>query len=125
MTEQEIQEKGYARPEALVSTEWVARERRADSGDAAAVASLDRMARYLGIGLANLATGLAPDVLVVVGEVTAFWHRVGPIVEEICAARALPGATTRIVPTDPADQPRLRGAVTLVVQQHFGAPAVA
>ncbi|HEV8223794.1 MAG TPA: sulfurtransferase, partial [Rubrobacteraceae bacterium] len=24
MTEQEIQEKGYARPEALVSTEWVA-----------------------------------------------------------------------------------------------------
>jgi predicted NBD/HSP70 family sugar kinase len=98
---------------------------RADAGDAAAVASLERMARYLGIGLANLATGLAPDVLVVVGEVTAFWHRVGPIVEEICTARALPGATTRIVPTDPADQPRLRGAVTLVVQQHFGAPAVA
>ena len=39
--------------------------------------------------------------------------------------RSLPGASTRIVPTDPATQIRLRGAVTLVVQQHFGAPAVA
>jgi len=99
--------------------------RRADAGDAAAAASIERMARYLAMGLANLATGLAPDVIVVVGEVTAFWHRVGPIVDEVCALRALPGATTRILPTDPAAQPRLRGAVTLVVQQHFGAPAVA
>ena len=29
------------------------------------------------------------------------------------------------MPTDPSTQPRLRGAVTLVVQQHFGAPTVA
>jgi len=99
--------------------------RRADAGDVAAAASIERMARYLAAGLANLATGLAPDVIVVVGEVTAFWHRVGPIVDEVCAVRTLPGATTRILPTDPAAQPRLRGAVTLVVQQHFGAPAVA
>jgi len=33
--------------------------------------------------------------------------------------------STRIVPTDPATQPRLRGAVTLVVQQHFVVPSVA
>ncbi len=39
--------------------------------------------------------------------------------------RALPNIPTRIVATDPKAQPRLRGAVTLVVQQHFGAPAVA
>jgi hypothetical protein len=30
-----------------------------------------------------------------------------------------------VVATDPKAQPRLRGAVTLVVQQHFGAPVVA
>jgi hypothetical protein len=29
------------------------------------------------------------------------------------------------VPADVALQPRLRGAATLVVQQHFGAPVVA
>ena len=41
-------------------------------------------------------------------------------------ARALPNvADDAIVPTDPTTQPRLRGAVTLVVQQHFGAPVVA
>jgi hypothetical protein len=50
---------------------------------------------------------------------------VGPVVEEILRARALAPPTTRLVPTDSAAQPRLRGAVTLVVQQHFGAPAVA
>jgi len=99
--------------------------RRADEGDGLAVETLDRMARYLGIGLAPLVTGLAPQVLVVVGEVTRAWHRVGPIVEQVVRSRSLPSVRTRIVPTDAATQPRLRGAVTLVVQQHFGAPQVA
>jgi predicted NBD/HSP70 family sugar kinase len=99
--------------------------RLADGGDELAGASLNRMARYLGTGLSNLATGLAPDVIAVVGEVTAVWDRVGPIVAQIMAARSLPNLPTRVVPTDPKAQPRLRGAVTLVVQQHFGAPIVA
>jgi hypothetical protein len=69
--------------------------------------------------------GLAPDVVVIVGEVTGAWKRVGPIVTEIVRKRSLPHVGTMIVPTDPGTQPRLRGAVTLVVQQHFGAPNVA
>ena len=64
-------------------------------------------------------------MVVIVGEVTAAWNRVGPIVAGRREAATLPTNTTPIVPTDPATQPRLRGAVTLVVQQHFGAPAVA
>lgn len=98
---------------------------RALAGDADARASLERMAGYLGMGLANLATGLAPDVIAVVGEVTSIWDRVGPIVAQIIATRALPKARTRVIATNPRAQPRLRGAVTLVVQQHFGAPVVA
>ena len=47
------------------------------------------------------------------------------MVAEMMAARALPNIPTRVVATDPKAQPRLRGAVTLVVQQHFGAPVVA
>jgi predicted NBD/HSP70 family sugar kinase len=97
----------------------------AETGDARAVATVERMAHYLGIGLASLVTGLAPQVVVVVGEVTTAWNRVGPIVGRILRERSLPMIGTAIVPTDPATQPRLRGAVTLVVQQHFGAPAVA
>jgi predicted NBD/HSP70 family sugar kinase len=99
--------------------------RRLESGDVRAAEALDRMARYLGAFLAGLSTGLSPEVVVIVGDITQVWSRVGPIVEETLRKRSLPGSTTRIVPTDPAMQPRLRGAVTLVVQQHFGAPNVA
>jgi predicted NBD/HSP70 family sugar kinase len=99
--------------------------RFAESGDRRAVETLDRMAHYLGLGIAALVTGLAPQVLVVVGDVTAAWNRVGPIIAEVVRKHSLPGIATSIVATDPGTQPRLRGAVTLVVQQHFGAPNVA
>ena len=56
--------------------------RLVEQGDPKACKALDQMAHYLGAGLAMLVTGLAPDVLVVIGEVTRAWKRVGPIVEE-------------------------------------------
>jgi predicted NBD/HSP70 family sugar kinase len=99
--------------------------RFAEGGDARAIETLDRMAHYLGIGIAALVTGLALQTIVVVGEVTAAWNRVGPIIADEVRKHALPGISTSIVPTDAGTQPRLRGAVTLVVQQHFGAPNVA
>jgi hypothetical protein len=83
------------------------------------------MARYLGSFLSGLSTGLAPDVIVIIGEITQAWSRVGSLVIDIVRTRSLPGSTTKVVATDSAMQPRLRGAVTLVVQQHFGAPHVA
>ena len=99
--------------------------RLAESGDPRAVETLERQARYLGIGIAGLVTGVAPQVIVIVGEVTAAWNRVGPVISEVVAKRSLRRIDTAIVPTQPVTQPRLRGAVTLVVQQHFGAPHVA
>jgi predicted NBD/HSP70 family sugar kinase len=99
--------------------------RRAGEGDGRAIAALERMGRFLGIGIAALATGLAPEAIVIVGDVTTAWDRVGPCVIDEVRRRSLPRANTRIVATDRATQPRLRGAVTLVVQQHFGAPVVA
>jgi predicted NBD/HSP70 family sugar kinase len=99
--------------------------RLAERGDARAVETIERMARYLGIGLAPIVTGLSPQVLVVVGEITGAWNRVGPILEQVVKSRSISLVRTRIVPTDPATQPRLRGAVTLVVQQHFGVANVA
>jgi len=62
---------------------------------------------------------------VVVGEVTSAWDLIGSIVSDIVDRQSLPNAKTRIVRTDPAMQPRLRGAATLVIQKHFGAPNVA
>jgi predicted NBD/HSP70 family sugar kinase len=99
--------------------------RLASSGDARAVETLERMAQFLGAGLATIVTGLAPQVVVVIGEVTSAWDRVGPIVADVVARRALREIPAQIIPTDHNTQPRLRGAVTLVVQQHFGVPNVA
>ena len=48
------------------------------------------MARYLGIGIASLMTGLAPEVIVIIGEVTGAWDRVGPIVSDVVVSGRLP-----------------------------------
>jgi predicted NBD/HSP70 family sugar kinase len=91
----------------------------ADRGDVTAGEVLDRMGRYLGVGLAMLVNGLAPSVVTIVGEVTRAWNRIGPIVQEVVEQRARTHAVTRIVPTDDILQPRLRGTVALVLQKHF------
>jgi len=99
--------------------------RLAEQGDSKAVEALEQMARYLGIGLAMLITGLAPEVLVLVGEVTRAWDRVAPIIADELKKRSPSLAKTRLVPTDPDTEPRLRGTIALVLQKHFGAPSVA
>jgi predicted NBD/HSP70 family sugar kinase len=122
--ESEGQHNGGRRP-APPSLRFDGLLRLAESGDRRAGKALERMAGYLGSFLAGLATGLAPELIVIVGDVTRAWPRIAPIIDAALERQTLPGSTTRIVPTDPAMQPRLRGAVTLVVQQHFGAPNVA
>jgi predicted NBD/HSP70 family sugar kinase len=99
--------------------------RLAEQGDAKAVDAINMVARYLGAGIALIVTGLAPDIIVVVGEITRAWNRVGPIINEVVKSRCHTHASTRIVPTDPAGDPRLRGTIALVLQKHFGAPSVA
>lgn len=96
----------------------------AEQGDLQALAALDRMAHYLGSGIAMLVTGLAPDSIVVVGEVTRAWDRIEPIINEVVKRRSFTHATTRIYASGPAPQPRLRGIIALVLQKHFGAPAI-
>src|SRR5262249_36430020 len=89
--------------------------RLAEQGDPKAVEAIEEMARYIGTGIAVLVTGLAPDVVVVIGEVTRLWNKIGPIIEDKVNSRLFTRASTRIVPTDPATQPRLRGTIALVL----------
>ncbi|HXB60841.1 MAG TPA: ROK family protein [Candidatus Acidoferrales bacterium] len=97
----------------------------AEQGDLQALDALDRMAHYLGRGIAMLVTGLAPDVIVVVGEVTRAWDRLGPIITDVVRQRSFTHPSTRIIASGPAPQPRLRGIIALVLQKHFGAPSIA
>ena len=114
---------GARSPESMPTFDDVLR--LAGQGDARAIEAIDQMAHYLGAGIAQLITGLAPEVIVVVGEVTRMWNRIGPIIEGVVKSRSFTHARTRIVPADPAAQPRLRGTIALVLQKHFGAPSVA
>ncbi|HEX6044024.1 MAG TPA: ROK family transcriptional regulator [Pyrinomonadaceae bacterium] len=99
--------------------------RLAEQNDTKAVDALQQMANYLGRGIAPLVSGLAPDMIVIVGEVTRAWNKVGPIIKETVRQHSFTRAETQIVPSDPITQPRLRGTIALVLLKHFGAPAVA
>lgn len=99
--------------------------RLVEQNDPKACKALNQMAHHLGVGIAMLVTGLAPDFLVVVGDVTRAWARVGPIVAEAVKQHSFTHADTRILATDPETQPRLRGTIALVLQKHFGAPMIA
>jgi len=94
----------------------------AQEGHPHASAALERMARQLGAGVAMTVAGIAPDVVVIIGEVTQAWDRVGPIIDEVIARRLTMGSKTRIIATNPDTQPRLRGTIALVLQKHFGMP---
>ena len=97
----------------------------AEQGDLKALEALDTMANYLGRGISMLVTGLAPEVIVVVGEVTRAWDRVGPIITDVVRQHSSTHAKTKIMASGPAPQPRLRGIIALVLQKHFGAPIIA
>ncbi len=96
--------------------------RLVEQGDQKAIKALEKMAGYLGAGLALLITGLAPDVLVVVGDVTRVWSQVQPTVVDVIRKSSFTHAPTRILATDPKNLPRLRGAIALVVHKHLTMP---
>jgi len=96
----------------------------AQQGDRAALLRLDRMGMHLGRGIAMLVTGLAPGLILVVGEVTRAWNLVGPAIEKSAAERVR-GVLPRIVPAGDGAEARLRGTVALVLRKQFGAASVA
>ncbi len=95
----------------------------AEDGDVLALKALDKMAHALGRGMRMLVAGLAPEEIVVVGEFTQMWQRLGPVIETEVAAAALVGKPPKVRPATDPRMARLRGAVALVLQKHFGAEA--
>jgi predicted NBD/HSP70 family sugar kinase len=94
---------------------------RADQGDKRAVQALDTMAGYLGRGMRMIVAGLAPERIIVVGDLTRSWQRFGPSLEAQVSAQVLPGGRVpRILPAHEDGMGRLRGTVALVLQKDFG-----
>jgi len=99
--------------------------RLCENGDAKATEAIDRMAHYLGIGLSMMITGFTPKLIIIVGEVTRVWDRVGPVVSTVVREKSPLANSTEITLVDEILYPRLRGAVSLILQKHFVAPTVA
>jgi predicted NBD/HSP70 family sugar kinase len=94
----------------------------ADQGNTRAARALEKMAHYLGRGMRMIVAGLAPERIILIGDLTRSWHRFGPVIEQEVQAQVLPGGVApRLVPVHEDGMARLRGTVALVLQKHFGA----
>jgi predicted NBD/HSP70 family sugar kinase len=95
--------------------------RLADLGDKRAVKALDTMAHHLGRGMRMIVAGLAPERIIVIGDLTKSWQRFGPVIESEVRALVLQGGfPPLLVPAHEEGTARLRGTVALVLQKHFG-----
>ncbi len=93
----------------------------ADQGDVRAQKALRTMAQFLGQGLRMIVCGLAPERILVVGDLTLSWNHFGPILEEQLRAGAIVGGLLpQLIPVHEGGLARLRGTVALILQKHFG-----
>jgi predicted NBD/HSP70 family sugar kinase len=86
----------------------------AQSGDAHAIKALEKMASCLGRGLRMIASSLAPNEIILVGDITNAWHIFGPLVEAEFKKNAL-SDVPKLRPSFEGNAARLRSAVALVM----------
>jgi predicted NBD/HSP70 family sugar kinase len=87
------------------------------AGDIRALRAIDRMTAYLARGLAMLVAGLAPDVIIIVGDCTALWSRMWPMIESHLINKSFTSRIPRVVAAVDGDVARLRGAAALVLHK--------
>lgn len=93
----------------------------AQQGDASALAVVRETANYLGEGIANLAHGLSPEIIVVGGAIAAAWPVVGPILTERVKSRyILPNMAPLTIRPSSVQRPSLFGAIPIALQHCFG-----
>jgi predicted NBD/HSP70 family sugar kinase len=92
----------------------------AEEGDVKALTALQQQAKALGRGLRLVTAALAPEMIIIMGDITALWPRLAPIVEREMAAMMLAGAPPRLFAASDGELARLRGAAALVLQRHSG-----
>jgi len=88
--------------------------------DGPARQALKETARYLGIGIANLIRGLAPEVVIVGGPVVRSWPIIAEEIKDSVEAticRGLP--STRLIASTLGPEPTLMGALSLVLASKF------
>ena len=94
-------------------------------GEGPARTALKETATYLGIGIANLIRGLAPEAVIVGGPIVRSWPVIAEDIRtsvEATICRGLP--STRIIPSTLGPEPTLMGALSLVLASKFASVSV-
>jgi N-acetylglucosamine repressor len=95
-------------------------------GDKAACAALKETAHYLGIGIANLIQGLAPEAVIVGGPIVRAWAVFADELKVASAASICQGLpSARIIASTLGAQPTLMGALSLVLASKFASFSIA
>jgi predicted NBD/HSP70 family sugar kinase len=90
---------------------------RAEEGDSAAAQALHMQATWIGRGLRMIIASVSPSTILIAGDLTAAWHRFGPVIEKEAADLTLAGSAPLIRPSHEGEIARLRGAAALVFQR--------
>ena len=94
-------------------------------GNDAARTALKETAHYLGVGIANLIRGLAPEAVIVGGPIVRVWPVIAEELQntvESSICRGLP--STRIFASTLGPEPTLMGALSLVLATKFASVSV-
>ena len=94
--------------------------RMAEEGNTAATTALTRQVTWLGRGLRLITAALAPEVILITGDITSSWSRFGPIVQSEMEKTMLAGPAPRLGITNDGELSRLHGAAAVVLQRHSG-----
>ncbi len=95
------------------------------TGEGPARTALQETAYFLGIGIANLIRGLAPQAVIVGGPIVRAWPVISADIRstvEATICRGLP--TTRIMSSTLGPEPTLMGALSLVLASKFASVSV-
>ena len=90
---------------------------QAEEGDSAAAQALTKQAEWIGRGLRMIIASVSPSTILIAGDLTAAWHRFGPVIEKEAADLSLAGGPPVIRPSHEGEIARLRGAAALVFQR--------
>jgi predicted NBD/HSP70 family sugar kinase len=92
----------------------------ANRGDEKATAALRTTAEYLGEGIASLAHGLSPEIVVVGGEISGAWNLIAPIIRDKVKSRYLIPSIAKIdIRPASVQRPSLFGAIPIALQNFF------
>lgn len=95
--------------------------RLANDEDPAAIAALLKQAEYVGKGLRIISAALAPEMILIAGDIVGAWQRLQPVIERSFAESTLADVRPKILPTHEAEVANLRGAAILVLQRRSSA----